>query len=109
VGSLHAELTIAAHRDPPQFAEAASYSRSSENARCLSIVLARPASAVGKTRLIHVSKSDIPLDRPSQTLKQRFPCAWRFDCAIADVSLSCANLAVLTLRQALLLSRVERG
>ena len=28
-----------------------------------------------------------PLDLPSLTLKQGFPCDWRFDCAIADVSL----------------------
>ena len=73
LGSLHAEVTIAARRDLPQFGEAASYSRSSGSARRLSITLTRPASGVGKTWVIHVSKSDIPLDLPSLTLKQRFP------------------------------------
>ena len=90
LGSPHAEVTIAARRDLPQFGEAASYSRSSGSAR--------PASGVSKTWVIHVSKSDIPLDLPSLTLKQGFPCDWRFDCAIADVSLSCANSACAYVR-----------
>lgn len=88
LGSLHA-----ARRDLPQFGEAASYGRSGGTTGHLSITLTRPASGVGKTWLIHASKSDIPLDLLSLTLKQRFPSDWRFDCAIADASLSCANSA----------------
>jgi hypothetical protein len=104
LGSLHA-----ARRDLPQFSEAASCSRSSGSARRLSITLTRPAGGAGKIWVIHVSKSDIPLDLLSLTLKQRFPCDWRIDCAIADVSFPVRILLVLTLRQTLLLSRVERG
>jgi hypothetical protein len=88
LGSLRAEVTIAAHRDLPQFREAASYSRSSGSARRLSITLTRPASGVGKTWVIHVPKSDIPLDLRSLTLKQRFPCDRGSTAPIADVSLS---------------------
>jgi hypothetical protein len=49
LGSQHAEVTIDARRDLPQFGEAASYSR-----------LTRPASGVDKIWVIHVSNSDIP-------------------------------------------------
>ena len=73
LGSLQAEGIITARRDLPQFGEAASYSRSSGSAHRLSITLTRPASGGGKTWVIHVSKSDIPLDLPSLTLKKRFP------------------------------------
>jgi hypothetical protein len=55
LGALHAEVTIAARRDLPQFCEGGSYS-----ARRLSITLTQPASGGGKTWVIHVSKSDIP-------------------------------------------------
>jgi len=60
LGSQHAEVTITARRGLPRLSEAGSYSRSSESARLLSITLTRPASGVGKTWIIHVSKSDIP-------------------------------------------------
>jgi hypothetical protein len=72
-GSLHAEVTIDARPDLPQFGEAASHSRPSGRARLRNITLTRSAGGVDKIWVIHVSKSDIPLDLPSLTLKQRFP------------------------------------